>query len=239
MRLSLPLTANQSQPPQAVPHGTRAFGQPFRNVLLRQARVIQCNKLSRLSRAKPRMSYALASLSDQPKDTAFGKPIPLTKLGGGCPRHVLGDHALDRLSPQPLADPTFSASVRAPNRLSRRRTPCVRQQGRVQFESPQADHIKPGQSDLARPGIWPKCQVQQQSTAVRRSPERLPQPSQGLLPRLRAGLGVDLHRHRLVGMAENPHDDPRVHIKINEERRTGSARHAPSAAARLRHLNEQ
>jgi hypothetical protein len=86
------------------------------------------------------MSYALASLSDQPKDTAFGKPIPLTKLGGGCPRHVLGDHALDRLSPQPLADPTFSASVRAPNRLSRRRTPCVRQQGRVQFESPQADY---------------------------------------------------------------------------------------------------
>src|SRR5215207_6238575 len=31
---------------------------------------------------------------------------------------------------------------------------------------------------------------------------------------------VDLHRHHLVGMAKNSHNDPRVHVKINEERRT-------------------
>ena len=90
------------------------------------------------------------------------------------------------------------------------------------FKSCHPDHIKPGQSGLARPGLRPKRGVQQRSTAVGRSPERLPQPAQGLLSRLRAGPGVDLHRHRLVGMAENPHDDPRVHVKINEERRTGS-----------------
>jgi len=76
---------------------------------------------------------------------------------------------------------------------------------------------------MARPGIRPKRRVQQRSTAVRRSPERLPQPAQRLLCRLRAGLGVNLYRHGLVGMAQDPHDDPRMHVKINEERRTRSS----------------
>jgi hypothetical protein len=69
-------------------------------------------------------------------------------------------------------------------------------------------------------GTCPERRVQQRSTAVRRSPERLPQPAQGLLGRLRAGLGVCLDRHRLVGMAKNPHHDPRVHNKMDQQRRT-------------------
>jgi hypothetical protein len=53
--------------------------------------------------------------------------------------------------------------------------------------------------------------VQQQST-VAISVQGLAKPPQRLLCGRRAGICVDLHRDRLVGMSKDPHDHARMHI---------------------------
>jgi hypothetical protein len=86
------------------------------------------------------MSYPLASLTDQVKNADLGESIALTECGGGCAGHVLSNHAVDRLRVQALTDLPFSATASTPSWPPRRLVHEVRQQGGVQFESPQADH---------------------------------------------------------------------------------------------------
>jgi hypothetical protein len=85
------------------------------------------------------MTHRLTGMPHQPQHTPFGDAVAMAKLGGSYPRGVLGDQAIDRFSMQPLADPTFP-TVTTPSRSSWRFICHVYEQGRVQFESPQADH---------------------------------------------------------------------------------------------------
>jgi hypothetical protein len=117
-------------------------------MFLLQPRLEQPNQLGGLISAEPRMSYLLTGLSDQPQHTALSDAVPSTKLSRGSSRNVLGDQAFDRARVKPLADPPLSTTTTASGWSARRRIHDVRQQGGVQFESPQADSRRPGQMHI-------------------------------------------------------------------------------------------
>jgi hypothetical protein len=108
-----------------------------------------------------------------------------------CPTHLVGDSASERFYPSNVGAPLLESLPSHRPHLPRVRTTLL------------------SAARLARPA----------STAV--DAHRSDQPPQSLLRRLRAGLGIDLHRHGLVGMAQNPHDHARVYLKINKQGRTG------------------
>jgi hypothetical protein len=90
--------------------------------------------------AEPRISDPVTGLPDQPKDATFGKSLPPTKLGCGRTCRVLSHQALYGLCLKPLTNATFSAmTIGAPLWATAWASYHVRQQCRVQFESPQAD----------------------------------------------------------------------------------------------------
>jgi hypothetical protein len=90
-----------------------------------------------------------AGLADQPNNAALGEPILSAKFSSRCPGQVLSNHALDRLRTKPLADRPLSAMVDAAGRDSRWSIGYVGQQGRVQFQSPQADHCSLLSEDIS------------------------------------------------------------------------------------------
>jgi len=59
--------------------------------------------------------------------------MPPAKLGGGCPSHVLSHQSLNHLLLQPLADPTFGATIRAQSSPCRRRNHQVPQEHGFNF----------------------------------------------------------------------------------------------------------
>jgi hypothetical protein len=106
---------------------------------LRQPCLIHFHQLGSLSDAQPRMAYLLARLPHQAEHTALGDAVAAAKLGGGRPRHVLGDQAIDCLSFKPPAYPPLPPTAHTPSRPRWQRARHIRQQRGVQFESPQAD----------------------------------------------------------------------------------------------------
>jgi hypothetical protein len=85
------------------------------------------------------MAYPLAGFSDQPKHAALSNALPLTKFHGSRASRVLGYQVLDCLGRQPPGDAALPAKASASSWSEPRRIHDVRQQRRVQFESPQAD----------------------------------------------------------------------------------------------------
>jgi hypothetical protein len=72
-----------------------------------------------------------------------GNAVPPAKLSGGHACHVLSYQALDRLSLQSFAEATFLPTANAATWAYPSPICHVRQQRRVQFESPQADQRFP------------------------------------------------------------------------------------------------
>jgi hypothetical protein len=71
--------------------------------------------------SRGRATYAEVEESQPRWNAVLRKPISSSKLSCGSPRHVLlSDQTLDRLSLEPLPDPTFSSPTGAASRASLR-----------------------------------------------------------------------------------------------------------------------
>jgi hypothetical protein len=66
------------------------------------------------------MPHAFTSVANQPQDRSLGDSIATTKISSRRAGPILSYQALDRLSRQPLTDPTFLVTA-----VARTRTPLV------------------------------------------------------------------------------------------------------------------
>src|SRR5215217_719557 len=76
IRRRFTVASNQSGAAETVPDRAWASIQSCRNVLLRQPRLRQGNRLSRLTDAEPGLSHLSSSLSDQLKHAALTDAVP-------------------------------------------------------------------------------------------------------------------------------------------------------------------
>jgi hypothetical protein len=90
------------------------------------------------------MMHRLTGMPHPPQHAALGDAIPSSELGDSCPAAYTATNAGQ---PQALDDPTFSAAGRAPISDELAVLCHVYEQGRVQFESPQADHNTPNSTE--------------------------------------------------------------------------------------------